>query len=82
MSRKEKLKEKLLDSSQDQNWRIDDLCTLLLQFEFSERKGKGSHRIFYKEGIEDLIDLQPVKGGKAKPYQVRQVRNIVKDYQL
>ncbi len=49
---------------------------------FTEREGKGSHRIFHREGIEDLINLQPTRDGKAKPYQVRQVRAIVKAYQL
>jgi predicted RNA binding protein YcfA (HicA-like mRNA interferase family) len=82
MSRKEKLKEKLLDGNQDQNWRLDELCTLLPHLGFTEREGKGSHRIFHREGIEDLINLQPTRDGKAKPYQVRQVRAIVKAYQL
>src|SRR5258708_1175636 len=41
MSRKEKLKEKLLDGNQDQNWRLDELCTLLPHLEFTEREGKG-----------------------------------------
>jgi hypothetical protein len=41
------------------------------RFGFSERKGKGSYRIFYREDIEEIITLQPA-GSQAKPYQVRQ----------
>jgi predicted RNA binding protein YcfA (HicA-like mRNA interferase family) len=42
---------------------------------------KGSHHIFRKEGVEEKINLQK-EGAKAKPYQVRQVRNILVKYKL
>jgi len=40
------------------------------------RGGKGSHRIFVKEGIREMLNFQEVKG-KAKPYQVRQFIKII-----
>ena len=40
---------------------------------------RGSHRIFYKDGIDEIINLQP-NGNKAKPYQVRQVRKLILKY--
>jgi hypothetical protein len=43
---------------------------------------KGDHHIFYKEGIEEIINLQPLKNGKAKAYQVKQVRTIILKYKL
>ena len=82
MAKRDKLKAKLLAIGQEKNFRLDDLCALLQQLGFSERSGKGSHRIFYREGIEEIIDLQTTRDGKAKPYQVRQVRQIVKGYNL
>jgi hypothetical protein len=82
MARKDKLKAKLLNPDQDKNFDIDELCYLVRQLGFSERSGKGSHRIFYREGIEEIINLQPTSGNKAKPYQVREVRQIVKAYSL
>ena len=82
MAKREKLKAKLLSIGQEKNFRLDELCTLLRQLGFSEREGKGSHRIFARDGVEEIIDLQPAGGGKAKPYQVRQVRQIVKAYNL
>jgi len=42
---------------------------------------KGSHHIYYKEGIVEIINIQP-KGNKAKDYQVKQVRNIILKYKL
>jgi hypothetical protein len=32
--------------------------------------------------VREIIDLQPLKDGKAKPYQVKQVRDIVRRYGL
>ena len=42
---------------------------------------EGSHRIFTRHGMEEILNLQP-KGSKAKPYQVKQVRNILVKYRL
>jgi hypothetical protein len=42
---------------------------------------KGSHHIFYREDIEEILNLQP-SGGNAKPYQVKQVRNVIIKYRL
>jgi hypothetical protein len=47
---------------------------------FDERI-RGSHHIFTQDGIEEILNLQP-KQGKAKAYQVKQVRNIIVKYQL
>lgn len=52
-----------------------------MKMEFDERI-KGDHYIFSKNGINEIINLQPLKSGKAKAYQVRQVRNLVLNYQL
>ena len=82
MAKRDKLKEKLLSGKSDNNFTVDELCTLLSHLGFTERKGKGSHRTFYRDGIEEIINLQPVRGGKAKPYQVRQIRQIVIGYSL
>ncbi len=42
---------------------------------------RGSHHIFTKEGIEEILNLQP-KGRQAKPYQVKQVRSVILKYRL
>jgi hypothetical protein len=76
MSKFEKLKLKLLSGNADNNFSFDDLRNILLHYNFVERNTGGSHRIFYKEGLEEIINIQP-KNGKAKPYQVKQVRLII-----
>ncbi len=40
-------------------------------------KIKGSHHIFRKQGIPEILNLQPDSGRKAKRYQVKQVREIL-----
>jgi len=46
-----------------------------------EERIKGSHHIFFKKGIVEIINIQPKKD-KAKPYQVKQVREIILRYRL
>ncbi len=34
-----------------------------------------------RDGVREIVNLQP-KASKAKPYQVKQVRNLVTKYRL
>jgi len=76
----EKILLKILSGSSDRNISFSDLCNVLKYLGFEERI-KGSHHIFFREDIEEILNIQP-KGSKAKPYQVRQVRNIIVKYKL
>ena len=80
MSRRDKLLVKILLGASDANIPFEPLCQLLRTLGFDERI-RGSHRIFSKEGIEEILNLQP-KQGKAKTYQIKQVRNVILKYQL
>jgi hypothetical protein len=82
MSKREKLLLRLLSGNSDANFDFDDLINILIQLDFKERKTGGSHRIFTLEGIEGIINLQKTKDGKAKRYQVRQVREFLVNNQL
>ena len=42
---------------------------------------RGSHHLFDKEGVVEIVNLQS-RGGHAKPYQVRQVRRLILKYKL
>jgi hypothetical protein len=71
----------VLGGRSDANIRFDDIRRLLTRMGFSERI-KSSHHIFHRDDVEEILNLQPLPGGKAKPYQVRQVRNLVLKYAL
>ena len=49
-------------------------------FSFDER-AQGSHHLFRKPGITELINLQR-ESSKTKVYQVRQVRAVLLTYRL
>ena len=72
---------KILSGTSDQNIRFDDLCKLLHSLGFTERI-KGDHHIFTKPDLVEIINLQPLGDGKAKPYQVKQARTIIVNYKL
>lgn len=80
MSQRDKLLVKILLGTSDTNIPFEPLCQLLRALDFDERI-RGSHHIFSKEGIEEILNLQP-KQGKAKVYQVKQVRDVILKYQL
>jgi hypothetical protein len=71
----------ILSGRSDQNLRFSDLRRLLLAMGFQERI-TGGHHIFTREGVTEIINLQPLPGGKAKAYQVKQVRQLVTKYEL
>ena len=76
----DKTLRRLLSGTSDAAIRFDDLCSLLESLGF-ERRVRGSHTLFRKSGVEERINLQR-DGGNAKPYQVKQVRNVVVKYRL
>jgi predicted RNA binding protein YcfA (HicA-like mRNA interferase family) len=71
----EKTLRRLLSGAADAAIRFDDLCELLESLGF-ERRVRGSHHLFRKSSIEEMINLQK-EGAQAKPYQVRQVRSVI-----
>jgi predicted RNA binding protein YcfA (HicA-like mRNA interferase family) len=80
VSQQDKLLAKILSGASDTNISFEQLCQLLIRLGFDERI-RGSHHIFTKEGVEEILNLQP-KQGKAKAYQAKQVREMLLKYQL
>jgi predicted RNA binding protein YcfA (HicA-like mRNA interferase family) len=81
MRRVRKAVSKLLEGRSDANFDFDDLCFVLERAGFTRRAGRGSHCIFFRDGVEEIVNIQP-RGGQAKPYQVRQVRDLLLKYQF
>jgi predicted RNA binding protein YcfA (HicA-like mRNA interferase family) len=75
-----KILQKIIFGRSDSNIDFSELCNLLNFLGFNERV-KGSHHIFTKSGIPEILNIQP-KGSKGKSYQVKQIRNLIIKYQL
>jgi len=80
MGKHEKLYQHILLRRSDANVQFDGLCGLLKRLGFDERIS-GDHHIFTMDGVEEILNLQP-KTGKGKPYQVKQVRDVILRYNL
>ncbi len=80
MTRLAKLLGRALRGGADANIAFADACWLLLQFGFEERV-RGDHHIFTRDGVAEILNLQP-SGALAKPYQIRQVRRVIVRYKL
>lgn len=63
------------------NVRFRDLLRLAAALGFVTSRVAGSHHILAHAGIHESLNLQDV-GGEAKPYQVRQMRRIIEQYNL
>jgi len=80
VARYDELLSRVLRGASDANIPFNQLRNLLRRLGFEERI-RGDHHIFTKNGVEEIINLQP-KGNKAKPYQVKQVRGVIVKYRL
>ncbi|MBA2278768.1 MAG: type II toxin-antitoxin system HicA family toxin [Chloroflexia bacterium] len=74
--------EKLLAKARNNpaDVRFSDACALAEAYAFRFIRQTGSHRQFGREGVPTLVNLQPEKNGKAKPYQVRQLVKLIDAY--
>jgi len=73
--------QKVLAGLSDKNIKFSELREILLDLDFAERV-KGDHHIFTKDKVVEIINIQPLRNGKAKAYQVKQVRNLILKYRL
>jgi hypothetical protein len=81
MASKSKTLEAVLSGRSDANVRFSAIRSLVISMGFSERI-KGDHFIYSRGDIAEIINIQPASGGKAKPYQVKQIRGIITKYGL
>ncbi len=80
MNQHERLLQAILGGRSDADIRVADLRSLMQDLGFEERK-RGSHHLFSKAGIVEIFNLLS-RGVHVRPYQVRQVRNIVLKYRM
>jgi predicted RNA binding protein YcfA (HicA-like mRNA interferase family) len=77
--KKRKLLEKILAGSK--NIRFAEAVILAKSFGFRLDRVRGSHHIFVHPDIPELLNLQDVNG-KVKPYQLKQLLNIIEQHNL
>ena len=75
----QKLLQKALNSPQ--NLRFTEGIRLAKAFGFRVARIRGSHYILKRPGVPELMNFQNA-GGKAKPYQIKQMLEIVETYNL
>lgn len=76
MGKFEKLRNKLLYGSA-KNFSLDDAFYLARHYSWKERNDGTSHHVFTHEGRKEIINLQDDGNGKAKIYQIKQMRTIL-----
>jgi len=79
MTRRRKLIEKARNNPT--GVRFQEICLLAEHLGFTKRGGKGSHVVYEKEGVEEILTFQDRKG-MAKPYQVKQLLAVIDKYRL
>ena len=77
----EKLYEAVMSGKSDNNIKYTDFQNLIVDLGFEFKRQKGSHRIYYHSGIDEFMNIQP-KNNQAKPYQVKDLRDIIKKHDL
>jgi hypothetical protein len=75
-----KLLDQILRGDSDANIPFSGMVQLLKRLGFRERT-KGSRHIFFRDGVAEILNLQS-HSGKCKPYQVKQVWNVIINYRL
>ena len=76
---KHKLLKKVLSGSK--SIRFGDMVTLVQAFGFQRMRVCGSHHIFERPEVPEIVNLQDRKG-KAIPYQIKQFLELVEQYNL
>ena len=74
-----KILKKILEGNK--NIRFAEMVALIQSYDFYLSRSSGSHHIYVNREINEIINLQKVKG-KAKPYQVNQFIKIIERYNL
>jgi len=80
MSQLQKLYQKIVSGTTDKNIAFEKLRQLLIVCGFTERI-KGSHHIFTHPSVEEIVNIQK-NHSKEKPYQVKQIRELIFKYKL
>lgn len=77
-----KIYNAVVSGKSDNNINFNDFVNLIYALGFEFKGQVGSHRGYYHPLAHTRISVQPTKDGKAKPYQVKQLRDIIRLHNL
>ncbi len=77
--KKRKLLEKIIAGSK--NVQFNEMETLIKAFGFTLARVSGSHHIYNRADIPEIINIQNRKG-QVPTYQVRQFLSLIEQYNL
>jgi predicted RNA binding protein YcfA (HicA-like mRNA interferase family) len=80
MARRRKLFLKAMNNPQ--GLRFGEFIALIEAFGFQLDRQRGSHRLFVREDVRELVNVQPRAAGKAKRAQVREFLDLVQRHAL
>jgi len=72
----DKIYESVISGTADNNIKYTDFQNLIIDLGFEFKRQRGSHTMYYHNGINAFMNIQK-DGGKAKAYQVEQLRSII-----
>lgn len=78
MGRRRKLYDRIASGQSDANTPFEQTRGMLVHLGFDECIS-GSHHVFTRDGVSEIINLQNVRG-ECKPYQVKRVRTVLLTY--
>ena len=64
-----------------QNTKFSEVKLLLETYGFKLARVSGSHHIYVHDDVAEIINVQKV-GNEAKPYQIRQILQVIEKYNL
>ena len=76
-----KVYDAVVSGKADNNVRFANFQNLITSLGFIFKNQEGSHMIYSNKSINEIMTIQE-KGGKAKDYQVKQLRKIIKKHGL
>ena len=73
--------ELVISGKSDNNIMFSDFQNLIIDLGFVFKHQEGSHMVYMNRTVKEIMNIQS-KGSKAKDYQVRQLRKIIRKHNL
>ena len=77
-----KVYDAVMSGQSDNNIKYTDFQNLIVDLGFEFKRQESSHSMYFNNRIKEIMNIQRGKDGKAKDYQVKQLRKIIKKYNI